>query len=136
MTDPVLLRPETFADPYALAHHLRETDPVHWSEELHAWVLTRYGDVAAGLHDPRLAADRITDPDRLVQMGMERLRPLFSTLRKMILYLGGADHARLGGMVKQAFTRRNVEGWRAETQQLVDRLLDRVEPAGMMDVVP
>jgi pimeloyl-[acyl-carrier protein] synthase len=133
--DPGILSPETFADPYPFAHHLRETDPVHWSEEFNAWVLTRYYDVAACLHDPRLAADRITHLDRLAQMGMERLRPLFGTMRKMLLYLGPSDHARVRGLVNQTFTRRNVEGWRAETQQLVDHLLNRVETAETMDVL-
>jgi cytochrome P450 len=35
---------EFFANPYATYDLLRETDPVHWSDELGRWVLTRYED--------------------------------------------------------------------------------------------
>jgi hypothetical protein len=47
------------ADPYPHYAALREYDPVHWSEKLRAWVLFRYDDVAAALHDDvRFSADR------------------------------------------------------------------------------
>ena len=36
-------------DPYPFFQVLREHDPVHWSEQLSAWVLTRYDDVAAAI---------------------------------------------------------------------------------------
>lgn len=45
--------PDVPADPYPLYGRLREEDPVHWSEPLDAWVLTRYDDVVAVLKNPR-----------------------------------------------------------------------------------
>ena len=36
-----------FADPYPLYHRLRENEPVHFSERLKTWMLTRYDDVLA-----------------------------------------------------------------------------------------
>ena len=41
-----LLDPEVLADPYPLYEQLRTEDPVHWDPYLHAWVVTRYPDVA------------------------------------------------------------------------------------------
>ena len=63
--DPELIpydprRADVVADPYPALGRLREEDPVHWSEILGGWVLTRYADVRASLADPRLSADRIT----------------------------------------------------------------------------
>ena len=46
--------PEFFLDPYPTYDELR-SDPVHWEEELHGWVLTSYGEVAAALADPRVS---------------------------------------------------------------------------------
>jgi cytochrome P450 len=46
-------------EPHRFAAALRELDPVHWSERLNAWVLTRYDDVLNGLSDPRFGNDRI-----------------------------------------------------------------------------
>ena len=131
----VFLSAEAFSNPYPLAQRLRETDPVHWSEEFRAWVLTRYADVAAGLHDPRFAADRMPQLSRLETLNLEWLRPLFSATHKMILFQDPPDHTRLKGLANRAFTRPIVEGWRATIQQLVDGLLDRAEQAETLDVI-
>src|SRR5262252_3507279 len=46
------------ADPYPLYRRFREEDPVHWSERLGSWVITRYDDVYACLTDARIKSDR------------------------------------------------------------------------------
>ena len=56
-----LLTPEALANPYPVYERLRREDPVHWSEILQAWILTRYDDVVAVLHDPRVSADRVDE---------------------------------------------------------------------------
>ncbi|MDH4077216.1 MAG: cytochrome P450 [Acidimicrobiia bacterium] len=56
---------EQLACPYPLFAELRETSPVHWSEHLGAWVLTRYDDVLAVLHDTaRFSSLMPTGPER------------------------------------------------------------------------
>src|ERR1051325_5583582 len=50
--------PEMLADPYPTYRRLREEDPVHYSDVVRAWVLTRYADVHAVFSDPRFSADR------------------------------------------------------------------------------
>ncbi len=62
--------PEVQADPYPFYKRLREQDPVHWSEALDAWVLTRYDDVEAVLRDPRFSADRRGARNRYTQEAM------------------------------------------------------------------
>src|SRR5437588_12699493 len=46
--------PEGRADPYPRYHALRSLAPVHYSEAIHGWVLTRYDDCSAVLRDPRM----------------------------------------------------------------------------------
>jgi cytochrome P450 len=132
---PSFLAPETFADPYPLARWLRENDPVHWSTELNAWVLTRYADAAASLHDPRLAADRQPSFEQLAKTGAEALRPLYETLRRMFAFRDAPEHTRMRRAVHHAFTRRTIEGWRTEIQRLVDGLLDKVQGRSQMDLI-
>ena len=48
--------PEWLADPFPSYRELREQDPVHWSELLGHWVLTRYEDVSFVLKDERFSA--------------------------------------------------------------------------------
>ena len=49
-----LVRPEALANPHPIYDELRRESPVHWSDELRAWILSRYDDVMAALHDSRL----------------------------------------------------------------------------------
>jgi cytochrome P450 len=135
VTTPAFLGPEEYANPYPFARRLRDTDPVHWSPEFNSWVLTRYADVAASLHDPRLAAERLPNLERLAEYGMEPLRPLFATMRRMFLFRDPPEHTRLRKIMNRAFTRPGIEGWRQETQGLVNGLLDAVEPEGRIDVL-
>ena len=46
--------PEGRRDPYPRYRRLREMAPVHRSDTLGTWLLTRYDDCHATLRDPRL----------------------------------------------------------------------------------
>jgi cytochrome P450 len=79
-----LFGPEMRADPYPIYHHLRATDPVHWDDDINGWVLTRYDDVAAALHDLRLSSDRAAYLREVAHQ--EELRPFFDFLsNRMVL---------------------------------------------------
>ena len=132
---PKFAQAETFADPYPLARWLREHDPVHWSPELRGWVLTRYADVSASLHDQRLSADRQPPLEYLARVGREPFRPLFATMRLMFVFRDPPEHTRLRRAMHHAFTRRSIEGWRSEVQRQVAVLLDRVADRAGMDVI-
>lgn len=47
---------ELIACPHAHYHHLRVTDPVHWSPPLRSWVLSRMEDILAVLNDRNFVA--------------------------------------------------------------------------------
>jgi cytochrome P450 len=121
--------PEFVADPYQTYHRLRATDPVHHSP-LCFWVLTRYEDVVAVLRDPRLAKEAIASVVA-ARFGVE----VPVGMRLSMLDRDPPDHTRLRGLVSKAFTPRVVEALRPHIQQIVDGLLERVEPAGSMDLI-
>lgn len=54
-------------NPYPLYRQLRTEDPVHWSELLEAWVLSRYDDVVGVLSHPRFSAERRRAQNRFTQ---------------------------------------------------------------------
>lgn len=128
-----LLSPEVLADPYPLYHQLRTNDPVHWDPFLHAWVVTRYADVIKVLHD--YSADRTHTPEQLTTMGLSVLNPIAQVMVKQMLFMDAPAHTRLRGLASLAFTPARVEVLRAHIQEIANRLLDRVQPAGRMDVV-
>ena len=128
-----LLDPEVLADPYPLYARLRTEDPVHWDPFLHAWVVTRYDDVQRVLLD--FSANRTPTPAQLTEMGLSQLSPIASVMVKQMLFMDAPAHTRLRGLCSQAFTPRRVERLRSHIQEIADRLIDAVAPAGRMDLI-
>ncbi|MCH7697563.1 MAG: cytochrome P450 [Chloroflexi bacterium] len=114
--------PEWMADPHASYRELREQDPVHWSETLGHWVLTRYEDVASVLKDERFSA-----ANRAPQRRWDRPTTMVTA--------DPPDHGRLRKSVRHRFSLTSVNAQRPRIQEIVDQLLDAVEPASDMEVV-
>jgi cytochrome P450 len=131
-----LHRPEVRADPYPLYHRLRAEDPVHWDAPREGWVVTRYADVVAGLHDRRFSAVRVNrDAGRFPGVDAAVAGPVLASLARQMLFADPPAHTRLRGLVGRAFTPRAVEAMRPRVQALVDELLDAAQPAGGMDII-
>src|SRR5882757_4680490 len=128
-----LLDPAVLANPYPLFHRLRTEDPVHWDPFLHAWVVTRYKDVVAVLHHH--SAQRTPTPEQLAAMGLASLNPIAEIMVKQMLFLDPPAHARLRGLASQAFTPQRVEVLRSHIREITDRLLDKVQAKGHIDVI-
>ena len=128
-----LLDPAVLANPYPLFHRLRQEDPVRWDPFLHAWIVTRYNDVMEVLHT--FSADRTPTPEQLSSMGLAQLNPIAQVMVKQMLFMDAGAHTRLRGLASKAFTPARVEQLRGHIREIVDRLLDELEPRGTMDVV-
>src|SRR3954447_663689 len=61
--------------------------------------------------------------------------PLYEEIRRNILHINGADHARLRGLVNPAFTPRAVERWRPAMRAFLGELFDDLEGATSTDAV-
>jgi len=128
-----LLDPAVLADPYPLYRKLREQDPVHWDPFLHAWVVTSYADVVTVLHN--FSAARMPSPEQFKSLGMASLEPMAQMMVKQMLFMDAPSHTRLRGLCSAAFTSRRVDRLRSHIQGIADQLIDRVMPAGRMDVI-
>ncbi len=131
-----LSAPEVITNPYPYFHQLREEDPVHWNDWWGGWVLTRHDDVQASFQDRRLSADRMTP----FMKGLKKetggeLHPSFQLFSKWMVFTDPPQHTRLRMLVNKAFTPRRVEGLRGRIQAIVDEMLDRVMPAGRMELI-
>lgn len=136
--DRQLATPTFVADPYPTYHRLREEDPVHWSETVGAWLLTRYDDVSTTLRDSRHFSSSGRFSAVLEGLSREErtaVRPLEDHFTVGLLGSDPPDHTRLRGLINRAFTPRVVEGLRPRVQQIVDGLLDAAAPCGEMDLV-
>lgn len=115
-------------DPHPRYHRLRELAPVHRSERMRAWLLTRYDDCRAVLRDPRFER-RFADTMDAVS-GSWRTRSSTSSFSRMMLMADPPDHSRLRSRVSRSFTPRRVQGLRPRVDELAAGFLDEYERAG------
>jgi cytochrome P450 len=129
-------RPEVVADPYPAFERLRDEDPVHWSEVLGGWVLTRYTDVRAALSDPRLSADRITPfLARRMPTASEAVVTLLHRVGLWVVFTDPPLHTRLRSVLGRVFTGRAIELRRPRVEAIVAGLLERAAAAGEIDLI-
>jgi cytochrome P450 len=128
-----LLDPAVLANPYPLFHRLRTEDPVHWDPFLHAWIVTRYTDVLEVLHT--FSAQRTHTPEKLRAMGLSAMTPIAELMVKQMLFMDPPQHTRLRKLASHAFTPARVAVLRSHIQEIVARLLEKVQGVGRMDVI-
>lgn len=61
--------------------------------------------------------------------------PLYEEMRRNILHINGADHARLRSLVNPSFTPRAAERWRPAMRRYLGELLDALPADGACDFV-
>jgi hypothetical protein len=129
-------RPETIADPFPIFAELRRRDPVHWSDVLGGWVLTRYRDVRLALTDARFSADRITPfRDHLEPDARAQIAELLKTLGLWAVFNDPPAHTRRRGLLNKAFTPRAVMALRPLIERIVAHLIARVSERGDFDLI-
>ena len=98
------------------------------------YVASRHADMATVLRDKRFGKDFIGRMTR--RSGPQILEePVYRSMRHWMLQQDPPDHTRLRGLVVRAFTARRVEDMRPRIQEIVDEIIDRVEPRGRMDLI-
>ncbi len=120
--------PATNANPFPTFSRLRTEDPVHWSEPMKAWVVTRYDDVKAlALNNAEISADRLA-PFFAAAPDVRK-----STYINLMTYLGNwmvfrdpPDHTRLRRLFTKAFTSRSIDMLKPSIVSVVDLLLDEM----------
>jgi cytochrome P450 PksS len=132
LTDPAFLE-----DPYPVYHRMRQQDPVHWSEALGHWVLTRYDDVLAATRNPALSSART---EAFVQAHLRGSDPALAAdytriTTGMMSMKDGPEHHRLRVLGNHAFTPSALRCWQAVIERVVDDLLDAALPRSRMDLI-
>jgi cytochrome P450 len=126
---------EFIRDPYPWYERLRTEDPVHWSEADHAWYVSRYDDVLAGVRDSRLSARRM--PLLLGRAGIAGPHASMFEARAeaQMISADPPDHTRLRGLASRAFTPRRMADIRPRVAEIAHALLDRAIDVRDIDVV-
>ncbi len=121
--------------PYDQYARLRDHEPVHWSEVLEGWVLTRHEDATALLRDPHISVELDhASPTGLVELYRERMRRTERRSSTLVL-LDDPDHNRLRRLLQRPFGPRPVERLRAMVTGRVDAAMAMLVERREMDVI-
>jgi cytochrome P450 len=131
------LAPEFLVDPHPSWRRLREEDPVHHSELLGGWLLSRYADVERAFRDDALSVEAnlsryflgVDDDTRA------RLGPLEQQLAQATLLQDPPGHSRRRIHMMRGFTPARIEAMRPAITRIVDSLLDTTADTGQLEVV-
>ena len=123
---PELVPPDQWPDPHPHYHRLRAEKPIWWIPEWDEYVFTRFEDCERILRDPTMSSDPANRrmPPPILQLGEGLDRP------RSMLMMDPPDHTRLRKLVSKAFTPRTVERLRPHVADLVETMLDAVDPSG------
>lgn len=130
MSDDTILSPATVADPYPYFAHLRENDPVAWSDRYRSWFLSSYEVNVAAVRDSRFSSDRITPVIERERRREAPDRELIQTLELLdgwMVFRDPPEHTRLRRLVSKAFSPKMVKAMREQVVQVTDELLDAAE---------
>ncbi len=120
--------------PYDQYARLREAEPVHWSNILCGWILTRFDDVTRVLRDSTVSSDfDKAKPSPVVDLIRERSSDLFES--HTIVLTDDPEHARLRRLIQGPFTVRNIERLRSSITDRVDASMAALQPLGRMELV-
>lgn len=143
------LEPAALADPYSIFAELREREPVHWSEAMGSWVLTRYDDIRSVLLDTeRFSSRNAPGPPNeslaatigaLVQ-AEPRAMEWAGSMRELselgvLITADPPEHARQRKLVNHVFRRSRLRAMTPGLERVVDRLIDGFIDRGTVEIV-
>lgn len=112
--------------PYEQYARLRDEDPVHRSELLQGWVVTRFADVSALLRAPGVSSSiHNATPNPLTITELAHLAEQPRAARTIVL-LDDPDHARIRALMTAPFRPREIDTLREQITERVHRTLDRL----------
>jgi cytochrome P450 len=135
--DDDLLDAALLEDPFPYYRELRDTRPVHWNERWRGWIVARYADVYAGLHDQRLLADTITPyfETRLSAEDRQRFSLTYEVLNSWPVFVDPPKHTQLRRIFSRSFTPKTVQTMRGIVQRFVDEFLDGWQDKREVDLI-
>ena len=139
MNAPILFNPFVPSykrNPYLQLGRLRAADPVHRSDALQSWILTRYDDVLRVLRDHQTFSSDARSAGGQIAAALAEQRtnsPLGET--RSLLASDPPEHTFLRGIVNRAFTPRSVQQLRPRMEEITQSLLDEQPDEGEWDLI-
>ncbi len=124
----------TRRNPFPLYEALQLHDPVHWSEALRCWIITRYDDVRQVALSPAMSSDRLRpfyeslkDERRDILSGVMRYLGLW------LVFKAPPEHTRLRKLLNSVFTLPMVQSMEPQIRDTVRHIFDAVDEGQQID---
>ncbi len=130
-------RPAYVQDPYPILARLRSEEPVHWSADLAAWVLTSYGECHRALSDDEHFSSNPIHARN--ELGRSVAATRANAPIGAAAIMGNSDppeHTRLRAIVNRGFTPKVIASVRPRIEQTLDELMESWPEHGPIDLVP
>jgi cytochrome P450 len=127
--------PGVVEDPFAFYAALRETAPVHFAEEIGAWLVSRHADVLEVVSDPARFSSAIGP---IAVMPAPAALAILARGIKPVSTLLTADppaHTRYRALVSRAFAPRRVARMEASVRAVAESLVAGFRAAGAVELV-
>jgi cytochrome P450 len=130
--------PETLRNPHAIFAQLRAEDPVHWSEPMQAWIVTRYDLAGQVLIDAetysaeRLGSVRKHLPAPVQDIATQILR----WLSHWMVFRDPPDHTRLRRHMNKVMNLPVFEALRGSIRDIAGMLIDDLPRGEVVNILP
>jgi len=120
-------------DPYRGYAAMRAEKPVHWSDDIGAWLVLSHAEALTVLRGPQWSADPRNSPELLARLGGDS--PAGGLVRKILFFTDPPEHDRLRRAVSRFFTPHRVELMRRRIASIVTAAFDAHQPGEDLDVL-
>lgn len=120
--------PEFLRDPYPFYAHLRDNDPVHWSN-LGFWVVSRFEDSRSTLIGKNFGqGDFVKNIQLFYDDGFDVMsHPSYAWLSRVFVMQDPPRHTRVRGLVAGALSLKRIRAMEPRIRELAVRLLDEFD---------
>ncbi|WP_030620946.1 cytochrome P450 [Streptomyces achromogenes] len=124
---------EYIPDPFSFYAEMRAGNPAYWSERIFggAWLFFRYEDCLRLMTDERLSNSRAAVPLRFLSEPQQReFADMIGVYERWLAFHDGREHTMNRRQVNRSYAPFSEAILEPRIQNLVDLLLDRVDPDG------
>lgn len=126
--------PQTQQNPFPLYIRLQNEDPVHWSDSLKSWILTRYDDVRQATVSPDLSSDRLQPfYESLKDERRDILSGVMRYLNLWLVFRAPPEHTRVRKLLNSVFTPALIASMEGSIAATVEYIFDKFDPEQPID---
>lgn len=121
-------------NPFPLYEQLQLDEPVHWSEPLRSWVVTRYDDVRQVAMVPAMSSNRLLPfYDSLKDERRDILSGVMRYLNLWLVFREPPEHTRLRKLLNSVFTPALIASMQGDIGKTVESILEPLDTTKPID---